>query len=53
MADAKGGSEAAALMEIAKMVNELRNSVLLLGLIVGKVNGSTPSQHPQRTLVRR
>lgn len=39
MADAKGGSEAAALMEIAKMVNELRNAVILVGLIVGKAVG--------------
>lgn len=40
MADPKGGSEAAALMEVAKMVNELRNAVILVGLIIGKSVGA-------------
>jgi hypothetical protein len=36
VADAKSKNEAVALMELAKMVNDLRNAVVLVGLVMGK-----------------
>jgi hypothetical protein len=36
MADAKRKNEAVALMELAKTVNDLRNAVVLVGLVMGK-----------------
>ena len=35
MADAKNKNEAVALMSLAEMVNELRNAVVLVGLVMG------------------
>ena len=36
MADAKNKNEAVALISLAEMVNELRNAVVLVGLVMGK-----------------
>jgi hypothetical protein len=36
MAESKKTNEAVALMEVAKLVNELRNAVVLVGLVMGK-----------------
>jgi hypothetical protein len=36
MADAKSKNEAVAFMNLAETVNELRNAVVLVGLVMGK-----------------
>jgi hypothetical protein len=39
MADANRRAEAGALFEVAKMLNDLRNAVVLLGLVIGRDKG--------------
>ncbi len=39
MADAKNKNQAVALMEVAKMVNDLRNAIVLVGLVMTKEMG--------------
>ncbi len=39
MADANRRAEAEALFEVAKMLNDLRNAVVLLGLVIGRDKG--------------
>jgi len=41
MADAKNKNEAVALMSLAEMVNELRNAVVLVGLVWAKSSTMT------------